>query len=313
MSVGDTRPQSFEDFIGQDQPRKILEILARSAKKQQAAVAHVLISGPPGLGKTTLSRILAHEMGSNLVEVVGLNVQEPRQIQSILAALNPFDVLMIDELHGLNRQTAECLHGPMEDGVLSYVPEGEFNGVMKALGMGGTVRRPTTVRLPPFTLVGATTLPGLVSAPLRSRFVQMLCLEPYTGEELQVIVSRTARKMGFPVSDTVAREVARRSRNTEYCLAQGERASVEAACRAFAMKELDGNGLNRQDRQLLSFLVNSDGPVGISSLAAILGESERTLTESIEPFLMREGYLRRSPRGRVAGQKAYELMRGAAA
>jgi len=208
----------------------------------------------------------------------------------------------------------------MEDGVLTYVPETDFNDVLKSLGMGGVASQAKTVQLPPFTLIGATTMPGLVSAPLRSRFVQSLNLEPYTAEELQQIVMAAGAKLAFKVSKPVAMEIARRSRNTarlaigylhwlrEYCAASGDQPNMAALAEAFTLRDVDERGLNGLDRQYLRMLVTANAPVGLGSLSATLGESTATLTESIEPYLLREGYIRRSSRGRMAQQKAYDVV-----
>jgi Holliday junction DNA helicase RuvB len=321
-----TRPGSFDEFIGQEQPKEVLTILAKSAKRQGRPIAHTLLCGPPGLGKTTMCRILAHEMGANMVEMVGSNLEEPKQLQAQLAAIHENDILFIDELHSIRRNVEEVLYSAMEDGTLSYVPEAEsFNDVMKAIGLGGSTNRAKTFKLPPFTLIGATTLPGLMSAPLRSRFVQTLNLEPYSIEELKRIVLGTAKKMGFAVSEKVAEEVARRARNTarlavghltwlrEFCMAGGHKATLDTVSQAFLLKDIDSNGLTRVDRQYLAVLVNAGAPLGLGSLAASLNESVQTLEQTVEPFLLREGYVRRGNRGRVAERKAYELLKGDAA
>ena len=327
MTVESVRPKSFDEFIGQAQPKEVLSILARAAKKQGKPIAHTLLFGPPGLGKTTLCRILAHEMQANLVEMVGSNLEEPKQLQMQLSSLREQEnaIVFIDEIHSMNRNVEEVLYAAMEDGVLSYVPETEsFNEVMKAIGLGGSAARARTIQLPPFTLIGATTMPGLVSAPLRSRFIQTLNLEPYSVDELKRIVVNAGRKTGFPVSEKVAEEVARRARNTarlavghlawlkEFCLAGGHKATLEAVRQAFLLKDIDERGLTKQDRQYIAMLVNSNAPVGLGSLAASLNESVQTLEQTVEPFLLREGYIRRGNRGRVAERKAYELLGRAA-
>ncbi|MDD4869841.1 MAG: Holliday junction branch migration DNA helicase RuvB [Kiritimatiellae bacterium] len=325
-SINQIRPQSFSDFVGQEQQKEVLSILAKAAKKQGKAIAHTLLSGPPGLGKTTLCRILAEEMGTNLVEMVGSNLEEPKQLQAQLAVIREHDIVFIDEIHSMNRNTEEVLYSAMEDGLLTYVPQMEsLNEIMKAIGLGGSSTRAKTIRLPAFTLIGATTLPGLVSAPLRSRFVTTVNLEPYSIDELKEIVIGAANKMKFSISEKVAEEIARRSRNTarlavghltwlrEFCFAHGHKATLETARQAFLLKDIDENGLTKQDRSYLSMLVTTNAPVGLGSLAASLNESIQTLEQTIEPFLLREGYIRRGTRGRVAEQKAYELLKGVAA
>lgn len=306
------RPETFAQFVGQTEPKKVLEILVRSARKQGKSLAHCLLSGASGLGKTTLVRILAREMGANLIEMVGSNLQDPRQLQAQLATLRPHDILFIDEIHALGRDTEECLYSAMEDGVLTYVPETEtFSELMKAIGAGSSASRAVSLRLPQFTLVGATTLAGLVSAPLRSRFVTSLTLEPYSIEDLTEIVTAAATKMSFPVHRHIAVELAKRSRNTarlavghlmwfrEFCFGHDENPTLDAVKSAFALKGIDDNGLTKQDRQYLSLLVNANAPVGLGSLAASMNESVQTLEQSVEPFLMREGYIRRGTRGRI--------------
>lgn len=320
-SDGKIRPESFGEFVGQEQPKRVLEILASAAKKRAAAAGHTLIIGAPGLGKTTLARLLARIMNSRLIEVVGPNLTEPRQIQAQLASLRANDVLFLDECHAMPRVVEECLYGPMEDGVLNWVPQTDFNSMMRSLGIGSTAKEQVkTMKLPPFTLVGATTLPGLMSPPLRSRFVQSLVLEPYTVDELEHIVVNTARKLGFGVTKPVAGEIARRSRNTariavghlvwfrDYCLATGAEPTVSAVREAFTLKNVDESGLGKVERQYLDVLVNAQVPVGLSTLSASLGENVATLTESVEPYLLREGYIRRTARGRVAERKAYDLV-----
>ena len=320
------RPNSFSEFVGQEQPKQVLQILARSAKKQGRPIAHTLLSGPAGLGKTTLCRLLANEMGVSIVEMVGSNLQEPKQLQTQLAGIKENSIIFIDEIHSVkNRAVEEVLYSAMEDRILHYVPETEsFNEVMKAIGMRGSMSQAQTIRLPPFTLIAATTLQGLISSPLRSRFIQTLTLEPYSIEELKRITTGAGRKMDFTVPDKVAMEIAKRSRNTarlavghimwlkEFCIAQGQNPTMDSVRQAFVLKDIDENGLTKQDRQYLSILVSSNAPVGLGSLAAALNESCQTLEQAVEPYLLRQGYMRRGPRGRVAEQKAYELLGRAA-
>lgn len=325
-AISTIRPQSFSDFVGQEQPKEVLSILCKAAKKQNKAIAHTLISGPAGLGKTTLCRIVAEEMGSNLIEMVGSNLEEPRQLQCQLASIQERDILFIDEIHSLNRNVEEVLYSPIEDNVLSYIEETEsLSDIMKAIGLGGSTNRARTIKLPPFTLIGATTLAGLVSTPLRSRFIQTLSLQPYSIDELKQIVLGAAGKMKFSVSEKVALELGKRARSTarlavghlawlkEFCVANNQKATLESVMQAFLLKDIDERGLTRQDRQYLEMLVNANAPVGLGSLAASLNETVQTLEHSIEPFLMREGYIRRASRGRVAERKAYELLKGEAA
>lgn len=325
MTADNVRPQSFADFVGQEQPCEVLQILARSAKKQGRPIAHTLLSGPPGLGKTTLCRILAHEMGATLTEMIGSSLEDPKQLQIQLSGIRENTILFIDEIHSLNRATEEILYSAMEDGILSYVPETEsFNDIMKAIGLGGNTSRARTIKLPPFTLIGATTLQGLVSSPLRSRFIQTLTLEPYSVAELKRIVTNAGKKMQFGISEKVAEAIAVRSRNTarlavghltwmrEFCLAGARKATLETVRQAFLLKDIDQSGLTKQDRQYLSILVSANAPVGLGSLAAALNESCQTLEQAVEPYLLRQGFIRRGTRGRVAERKAYELLKDVA-
>jgi len=319
------RPETFDGFIGQDKPKKVLQILCSAAKRKGTCVPHVLLSGPPGLGKTTLARIVANEMGSRLVEVVASNLQATEQMTKHLTKLKPKDVLFIDEIHGLPRGVEEVLYAALEDGRIPIVQAG-YDDLMKSLGIGGK-GQPTTamVDLPPFTCVGATTLSGLVSDPLRSRFVQVLQLEPYSDAELQTIVMNAAVAMKFDVSPVVALEIAMRSRATartaignlrwfaEYCEGTGSKPDLPAIGEAFELKEVDANGLTKLDRAYLAVLVESGVPLGVSTLAASVGEGEDNLLQAVEPFLIRKGFVRKTARGRVATRKAIDLVNGRAA
>ncbi len=326
--MGDAyRPLSFEGFIGQERPKKVLEILCKAAKRKGTCVPHVLLSGPPGLGKTTLARIVANEneMGSRLIEVVASNLQATEQMVKHLTKLKPKDVLFIDEIHGLPRGVEEVLYAALEDGRIPIIQNG-YDDLMKSLGIGGK-SQPTTamVELPPFTCIGATTLSGLVSDPLRSRFVQALQLEPYSDEDLQKIVQNAAVSMQFDIAPSVALEIAVRSRATartaignlrwfnEYCEGTESKPDIAAIGEAFALKDVDNNGLTKLDRAYLAILAEATVPLGISTLASAVGENEDNLLQAIEPFLIRKGYVRKTGRGRVATSKAIELVTGRAA
>lgn len=317
------RPTTFENFIGQDKPKRVLEILCKSAKKRGGCVPHVLLSGPPGLGKTTMARIVATEMGSRLVEVVASNLQSPDEMVKHLTKLQPNDVLFIDEIHGLPRGVEEVLYAALEDGRIPIVQSG-YDDLMKSLGIGkgGGKNQSTTamVDLAPFTCIGATTLSGLVSDPLRSRFVQVLQLEPYSDQELQTIVLNAAAGMNFGVPPVVAMEIAMRSRATartaignlrwfsEFCAGTGSQPDLASIGEAYALKEIDCNGLTRLDCSYLAILVEAGVPLGISTLASATGEGEDNLLQTVEPFLIRMGFVRKTARGRVATQKAVDLV-----
>ena len=312
------RPNRLEDFIGQERVRKVLGILCRSAKPKKSAVSHVLLSGPPGLGKTTLARIVANEMGSRMIETVGGNLQTPEQLGGILRSLKPLDVLFIDEIHAMPRAVEEILYPAMEDNMVPVVRT-DASDFMKSLGVQA---KPATemVALPPFTLLGASTMSGLVSAPLRSRFAHELTLEPYGLDDLTRIVLRASRAMGHELNMGVAMEVAKRSRSTariaighlrwlvEYASGLGVEPDLEAVSDAFAMRDVDACGLTGQDRRYLQMLIKADQPVGLASVAAALNETVETIEYQMEPHLMREGLIRRAPRGRVATERAREFM-----
>lgn len=319
--MSEFKPTTFDEYTGQTRPKAVLKILCQSAKKRKGVVPHVLISGPPGLGKSTLARILANEMGSRLTEVVASNLQAPEQMAKHLTRLKEGDILFIDEIHGLPRGVEEILYGALEDGRISVTQAG-YDDMLKGLGLGKKQPTSTMVKLPQFTCVGATTLSGLVSDPLRSRFVQCLSLELYSDEELRHIILDASAKMDFDITPEIAMEVARRSRSTartaianlrwlyEYCGGTGSEPDATAIKDAFDLKEINPDGLTKVDMAYLAALVEAGEPLGLSTLAASTGESEETLAQAIEPFLLRKGYIRKGPRGRVATVKAMELADG---
>lgn len=312
------RPAHFEGFVGQEKPKRVLEILCQSAKKKGTCVPHILLSGPPGLGKTTLARIVSSEMGSRLVEVIASNLQATEQMTRHLTRLQEKDVLFIDEIHGLPRGVEEVLYAALEDGRIPVIQSG-YDDLMKSLGMGGRNQTTTMVQLPAFTCIGATTMSGLVSDPLRSRFVQCLTLEPYSDDELMRIVMDAADKMEFSLDKNIALEVAKRSRSTartaimnlrwlaEYCDGTGSQPAQTSIDEAFSLKEISPDGLTKVDMAYLSALVEAGEPLGLATLAASTGESEETLAQVIEPFLIRRGYVRKGPRGRIATGKTMKL------
>ena len=311
------RPSSLNDFIGQERVRKVLQILCRSAKAKNTAVSHILLSGGPGLGKTTLARIISQEMDSRLVETIGGNLQTPEQLIGLLRSLKSRDFLFIDEIHATSRNILEILYPAMEDGVVPVVKT-ESSDFMKALGVQS---KPATemVALPPFTLIGASTMSGLVSAPLRSRFAHELTLEPYSLDNLTRIVLRASRAMGVELELGVALEVAMRSRSTarvavghlrwliEYSSGLGVPPDLNAVRDAFEMRDVNACGLTGQDRRYLSMLIDADQPVGLTSVAAALNETIETIEQAMEPHLIREGLIRKAPRGRVATERARQM------
>ena len=311
------RPSSLDGFIGQERVRKVLQILCRSAKAKQTAVSHVLLSGPPGLGKTTLSRVISLEMNSRLVETIGGNMQAPEQLVALLRSLKPLDILFIDEIHAMPRAVEEILYPAMEDGTVPMVKT-ESSDFMRALGVPA---KPATemVSLPSFTLIGASTMSGLVSAPLRSRFSHELTLEPYGLDDLTRIVLNVSRMMGIDLAPEVALEVARRSRSTariaighlrwlaEYSSGLGIEPDIDAVREAFAMRDVDSCGLTGQDRRYLEMLIRAGQPVGLASVSAALNETVETIEQAMEPHLIREGLIRRAPRGRVATERARDM------
>jgi Holliday junction DNA helicase RuvB len=316
----DLRPDRLERFVGQEQARRILSVLVTAAKRRNEPVPHLLMSGPAGLGKTTLVRIVAAEMNGRLIEMVGSAVKTTHDMTHHLLQLKAHDVLFIDEIHALPRKVGEILYGAMEDGVVAAEQRG-FNELMKQIGVahGGGEKSVAIHRVSPFTLVGATTLLGLVTAPLRSRFRQILELEPYSVSDLDRIVSSVSVKLGFELPAELAAEIARRSRGTartavsnllwlrDVVQGDGGIATMELLQQAFQLKGIDESGLTRTDRGYLRMLVESEEPVGVETIAMALNESVETVTESVEPFLLQQGYISRTPRGRMVTEKARQL------
>ena len=303
------RPLSFEDFSGQDKVVENLRIFVKAARLRGEALDHVLLHGPPGLGKTTLSNIIANELGVGFKVTSGPVLDKPGDLAGVLTSLEPNDVLFIDEIHRLNRQVEEVLYPAMEDGALDII-----------IGKGPSARS-IRLDLPHFTLIGATTRAGQLSAPLRDRFGVIFRLEMYTNEQLASIVKRSADILNIPVDEKGAMEIASRSRGTPRIanrLLKRSRdfaqvkydgiISREAAIDALERMEIDNLGLDNIDRILLTTMIKNynGGPVGLDTIAAAIGEESVTIEDVYEPYLMQIGFLSRTPRGRCATALAYK-------
>lgn len=304
---GSLRPASLDEFIGQPKLRKQLSLLLHAAQIQQRTPEHLLLAGPPGLGKTTLSMIVAHELGAQLHQTSGPAIQHAGDLAAILSALQPGDVLFIDEIHRMSRNAEEMLYLAMEDFRID---------IMVGKGAGASA---ISLDIAPFTLVGATTRSGMLPNPLRDRFGFTAHFEFYDTPELAQVIARTAGILDFPLGELSVEEIARRSRGTprianrllrrvrDYALVHGQEADLDTVREALALYDVDAAGLDRLDREVLEVLVIrfEGGPVGIDALATSLGEESETIESVVEPFLVREGFILRTPRGRVASQKAW--------
>mgnify|MGYP000309541333 CR=1 FL=1 len=303
------RPQQINDYIGQKAVREQLQLSMDAAKMRGEALDHVLLYGPPGLGKTTLSNIIAQEMGVTLRQTSGPVIEKPGDLAAILTRLEPHDVLFVDEIHRLSPIVEEVLYPAMEDFQIDIV-----------IG-DGPAAQSVKIDLPPFTLVGATTRAGLLTSPLRDRFGLVQRLEFYTHEELTQIVTRSSHILGLHSELQGAQEIARRSRGTprianrllrrvrDYAQVKGDGIITQLiADSALNLLEVDTLGLDKMDRRFLETLIEKfgGGPVGIDSMATALGEERGTIEDVIEPFLVQQGFLVRTPRGRMATSHAYK-------
>ena len=306
---GSLRPQTLDEYIGQEKTKNTLKIYIEAAKQRHDALDHVLFYGPPGLGKTTLSGIIANEMGTHMKVTSGPAIEKPGEMAAILNNLQEGDILFVDEIHRLNRQVEEVLYPAMEDFAIDIM-----------IGKGASARS-IRLDLPKFTLVGATTRAGLLSAPLRDRFGVMHHLEFYNKEELQTIILRSADVLGVEIDTRGAAEIAKRSRGTprlanrllkrvrDFAQVKYDgKITYDVASFALDLLEVDQYGLDKIDRRILKTLIVNfqGGPVGLETLAAAIGEDAGTLEDVYEPYLLQNGFLNRTPRGRTASALAYK-------
>ena len=305
---GNLRPQYLEDYIGQEKAKQNLKIYIEAAKQRKNSLDHVLFYGPPGLGKTTLAGIIANEMGVHMKVTSGPAIEKPGEMAAILNNLQEGDVLFVDEIHRLNRQVEEVLYPAMEDFAIDIM-----------IGKGATARS-IRLDLPHFTLVGATTRAGLLTAPLRDRFGVIHHLEFYTEKELQTIIQHSAKILGVEIDTRGAAEMAKRSRGTprlanrllkrvrDFAQVKYDgKITEEVAVFALDLLEVDTYGLDQTDRYILNTIIQKfqGGPVGLDTLAAAIGEDSGTIEDVYEPYLIQHGFLNRTPRGRVATEHAY--------
>ena len=303
------RPDSFDEYIGQNDVKENIKVFVAAAKMRNTSLDHVLLYGPPGLGKTTLAHIIANELGSNIKTASGPTIEKSGDLAAILSTLEPNDVLFIDEIHRIPRYIEEILYSAMEDYKLDII-----------IGSEGQSRN-IKIDLPPWTLVGATTRAGDLSAPLRDRFGIVSKLEFYTNEELTEIVKRSARVLGLKLDDDAAYEIAIRSRKTprianrllkrvgDFALVEADgKITLDVVKKALKRLKINESGLDSTDVEYLMSIIEkfNGGPVGIESIASSIGEEVGTIEDVIEPFLLQEGYVKRTSRGRIVTEKTYQ-------
>ena len=303
------RPKSFDEYIGQENLKEKMSISIKAAQKRNMVVDHILLYGPPGLGKTTLAGVIANEMKANLKITSGPILEKAGDLAAILTSLEENDILFIDEIHRLNSTVEEILYPAMEDGELDII-----------IGKGPSAKS-IRIELPPFTLIGATTRAGLLSAPLRDRFGVSHKMEYYNENEIKSIIIRGAKILGVKINEDGAIEISKRSRGTprianrllkrvrDYCEIKGNGTIDKLSAKsALDMLGVDSNGLDDLDRNIVNSIIENydGGPVGIETLSLLLGEDRRTLEEVYEPYLVKIGFLKRTNRGRVVTSKAYQ-------
>lgn len=305
------RPETIEEYIGQTDVKENIKVFVEAAKLRNEPLDHVLLYGPPGLGKTTLAFIIAHELGTKIKTASGPSIEKSGDLAAILSSLEPGDVLFVDEIHRMPRYIEEILYPAMEDFSLDIIVGSEGN------------TRNIKIDLPPFTLVGATTRAGDLSAPLRDRFGIISKLQFYTTEELTEIVKRTSRVLETPIDDDAALELAKRSRGTprianrlfkrvrDFAMVKGKnKIDLEVTDEALNRLKIDKMGLDNTDRELLLAIINkfNGGPVGIEAISSTIGEEITTIEDVYEPYLLQNGLIKRTSRGRVVTDKAYEVL-----
>ena len=306
------RPAMLDEYIGQEEIKENIRVFIEAAKMRGEVLDHVLLYGPPGLGKTTLAHIIANELGVNIKTASGPSIEKSGDLAAILSTLEPNDVLFIDEIHRMPRFIEEILYPAMEDF--------EFDIVIGQEGNSRNIK----IDLPPFTLVGATTRAGDISSPLRDRFGIVSKLNYYTDDELKLIIERTSRVLDMPIESDAAFELARRSRKTprianrlfkrvrDFALVNGDSViTLETTKKSLERLHVDQYGLDQIDIEYLESLINkfNGGPVGVETIATSIGEEVSTVEDVIEPFLLQEGFVKRTQRGRIATDKAYEHLK----